>query len=82
MASTNHRRGLRIGGHEHAVVGEQLAVEYLDERYPVTVEIAGPTPIFDPENTRRARRVYRYTIDVSDVTPVTLGATRSWPTST
>ena len=37
---------------------------------------------FDPENTQRARRVYRYTIDVSDVTPVTLGATRSWPTST
>jgi len=37
---------------------------------------------FDPENTRRARRIYRYTIDVSDVTPVTLGATRSWPTST
>ena len=37
---------------------------------------------FDPENTHRARRVYRYTIDVSDVTPVTLGATRSWPTST
>jgi hypothetical protein len=36
---------------------------------------------FDAENTRRARRVYRYTIDVSDVTPVTLGATRSWPTS-
>jgi glycine cleavage system aminomethyltransferase T/glycine/D-amino acid oxidase-like deaminating enzyme len=37
---------------EHAVVGEQLAVEYLNERYPVTVEIAGPTPIFDPENSR------------------------------
>ena len=37
---------------EHAVVGEQLAVEYLNERYPVTVAIAGPTPIFDPENTR------------------------------
>jgi cyclic patellamide precursor peptide PatG/subtilase family protein len=36
---------------------------------------------FDPENVRRARHVYRYTIDVSDVTPVTLGATRSWPTS-
>ena len=36
---------------------------------------------FDPENTRRARRIYRYTVDVSDVTPVTLGATRSWPTS-
>ncbi len=37
---------------EHAVVGEQLAVEYLNERYPVTVEIVGSTPIFDPENAR------------------------------
>jgi glycine cleavage system aminomethyltransferase T/glycine/D-amino acid oxidase-like deaminating enzyme len=37
---------------EHAVPGAELAVEYLGERYPVTVEIAGSTPLFDPENTR------------------------------
>jgi glycine cleavage system aminomethyltransferase T len=37
---------------EQANVGEQLQVEYLGERYPVTVAIAGATPIFDPENTR------------------------------
>jgi glycine cleavage system aminomethyltransferase T/glycine/D-amino acid oxidase-like deaminating enzyme len=37
---------------EHAVVGTELSVLYLGERYPVTVDIAGPTPIFDPENTR------------------------------
>ena len=37
---------------EHANVGEQLAVEYLNERYPVTVAIAGSTPIFDPDNER------------------------------
>ena len=37
---------------EHANVGEQLAVEYMCERYPVTVAVAGSTPIFDPENTR------------------------------
>jgi glycine cleavage system aminomethyltransferase T/glycine/D-amino acid oxidase-like deaminating enzyme len=37
---------------EQAVVGESLAVEYLGERYPVTVEVVGSTPIFDPENTR------------------------------
>ncbi len=37
---------------EHAVVGEQLAVEYMGERYPVTVEVVGSTPIFDPENAR------------------------------
>ncbi|GAB3487404.1 PatA/PatG family cyanobactin maturation protease [Amycolatopsis cihanbeyliensis] len=33
---------------------------------------------FDPENTHRAYRVYRYTIDVSDVYPVTVGGVRSW----
>ncbi len=37
---------------EHATVGEPLAVEYLGERYPVTVAVAGATPLFDPENTR------------------------------
>ncbi len=37
---------------EQAVVGTELAVEYLGERYPVTVAIAGPAPIFDPENAR------------------------------
>ncbi|MGK7926857.1 MAG: PatA/PatG family cyanobactin maturation protease [Spirulina sp.] len=33
---------------------------------------------FDPENSRRAKRVYRFTIDVSDLIPVTLGEVRSW----
>lgn len=38
---------------EHAVEGSsELAVEYMNERYPVTVAVAGPRPIFDPENTR------------------------------
>jgi glycine cleavage system aminomethyltransferase T len=37
---------------EHAVAGGKLAVEYMGDRYPVTVEVAGPTPVFDPENTR------------------------------
>jgi PatG C-terminal len=36
---------------------------------------------FDPENNRRARRVYRFTIDVSDAMPVTVGDVRSWPIS-
>ncbi len=35
---------------------------------------------FDPENSRRAKRVYRFTIDVSDIIPVTLGEVRSWST--
>jgi glycine cleavage system aminomethyltransferase T/glycine/D-amino acid oxidase-like deaminating enzyme len=37
---------------EQAVEGTELAVEYLNERYPVTVAIAGSTPIFDPDNER------------------------------
>ena len=37
---------------EHAVPGAGLAVEYMGERYPVTVAAAGPTPVFDPENLR------------------------------
>jgi len=37
---------------ERAVAGERLAVEYMGERYPVTVAVAGATPLFDPENTR------------------------------
>jgi glycine cleavage system aminomethyltransferase T/glycine/D-amino acid oxidase-like deaminating enzyme len=37
---------------EHAVVGEQLAVEYMGERYPVTVAVADSTPVFDPDNSR------------------------------
>jgi glycine cleavage system aminomethyltransferase T/glycine/D-amino acid oxidase-like deaminating enzyme len=37
---------------EQAVRGGQLAVEYLGERYPVTVAVVGATPLFDPENKR------------------------------
>jgi cyanobactin maturation PatA/PatG family protease len=34
--------------------------------------------MFDAENERRAARVYRYTVDVSEVLPVTVGVMRSW----
>ena len=37
---------------ERASVGEKLAVEYMGERYPVTVERSDSTPLFDPDNTR------------------------------
>jgi glycine cleavage system aminomethyltransferase T/glycine/D-amino acid oxidase-like deaminating enzyme len=38
---------------EHAVEGSQeLAVEYMNERFPVTVDVVGPRPVFDPENLR------------------------------
>ncbi|HVU78995.1 MAG TPA: FAD-dependent oxidoreductase [Gaiellaceae bacterium] len=37
---------------ENANVGEELLVEYLGERYPVTVQCNDATPVFDPENAR------------------------------
>ena len=37
---------------EHAHVGSELAVEYMTERYPVTVASADSTAVFDPENRR------------------------------
>ncbi len=37
---------------EQAVVGTKLLVEYFGERYPVTVDVVGSTPLFDPDNAR------------------------------
>ena len=37
---------------EHAVVGRELSVLYMGERYPVTVMSNDATAVFDPENTR------------------------------
>ena len=38
---------------EHAVErSQELAVEYMTEHFPVTVDVVGSRPIFDPENTR------------------------------
>ena len=36
---------------------------------------------FNPENDRRARKVFRFTLDVLDAVPVTLGEVRSWSVS-
>ncbi|WP_327053932.1 GcvT family protein [Halomicrococcus gelatinilyticus] len=37
---------------EYAEEGQSLQVEYMGEHYPVTVEVAGSRPLFDPENER------------------------------
>ena len=37
---------------EQAEVGRSLLVQYMGERYPVTVATNDSTPVFDPENTR------------------------------
>ena len=57
---TSSGAGPSIGKHilmgylppEHAVVGAELAVQYMGERYPVTVITNDSTPVFDPENAR------------------------------
>jgi glycine cleavage system aminomethyltransferase T len=37
---------------EVAVAGTQLAVEYVGDRYPVTVAAVGAIALFDPRNER------------------------------
>lgn len=37
---------------EYAKPGTKLVVEYFAEHYPVTVAVAGNTPLFDPNNSR------------------------------
>lgn len=40
---------------EYAKEGTKLAVEYMAERYPVTVAVAGSRPLFDPDDERMKR---------------------------
>src|SRR2546430_15857975 len=37
---------------EHAQEGNKLLVQYMGDRYPVTVAVKGSRSLFDPENTR------------------------------
>jgi glycine cleavage system aminomethyltransferase T len=37
---------------ELAHEGQSLLVQYMSEQYPVTVAVAGSTPLFDPDNSR------------------------------
>ena len=37
---------------EHADEGNELLVQYMGDRYPVTVEVKGSRSLFDPENAR------------------------------
>jgi glycine cleavage system aminomethyltransferase T len=37
---------------EHAGVGNDLQVMYMNELYPVKVAVAGSTPLFDPDDAR------------------------------
>ena len=67
--------------------GRQLALDSIDV---VKSPICRPDSdcwdvqlqMFDPENERRASRIYRYTVDVSEILPVTVGSVRSWAART
>jgi heterotetrameric sarcosine oxidase gamma subunit len=37
---------------QHAAVGTELRVRYMNEDYPVRVAVAGSRPLFDPDDTR------------------------------
>jgi glycine cleavage system aminomethyltransferase T len=37
---------------EHAVVGTELQVMYMNDLFPVRVAVAGSTPLFDPGDAR------------------------------
>jgi glycine cleavage system aminomethyltransferase T len=37
---------------EYAQEGRSLLVQYMGEQYPVTVAVAGSTPLFDADNSR------------------------------
>ena len=37
---------------QHAVVGTDLRVRYMNEDYPVKVAVVGSRPLFDPDDAR------------------------------
>ncbi|MEW9555358.1 hypothetical protein [Nonomuraea sp. NPDC050783] len=64
------RRGLAL---QHIDVEPSPHARPASEVFDVTLRF------FDPDNSHRAKRLYRYAIDVTDVMPVTVGPARTWP---
>lgn len=68
----------------HDAVGEDLQLDQIDvERSPICRPESDCWDVkltfFDPtKRLEKARKVYRYTVDVSDVVPVTVGKLRTW----
>lgn len=69
-----------------AISQETLSDRVIEAIYVVKSPICRPDSdcydvklrFFDPENLQRSRTIKRFTIDVSDVIPVTIGRMRSW----
>ncbi|MFE3177852.1 S8 family serine peptidase [Amycolatopsis sp. NPDC059090] len=87
--SAPHERALNFAATVHtgrifaAAAADRLALEEIAVRsspFPRPGSDAWEVKLrfFDPENTRRARRAFRVTVDVSDVLPVRLGEVREW----
>ncbi len=81
FAATNAFQATQIF---HDASGEDLELDSIEvERSPICRPDSDCWDVkltfFDPkERLTTARRVHRYTVDVSDVIPVTVGAVRSW----
>jgi cyanobactin maturation PatA/PatG family protease len=72
----------QFGGVAAALKGE-MALDYIDvEKSPMCRMDSDCWDVklrfFDPENNQRARQVFRFAVDVSDLIPVMVGELRTW----
>jgi cyanobactin maturation PatA/PatG family protease len=91
LGITPQERALNYAATNALQTSVAISQETLNDRVIETIEVV-KSPIcrsdsdcydvklrfFDPENLQRSRTVKRFTIDVSDVIPVTVGRMRSW----
>lgn len=91
LGVTPQERALNYAATNAFQISVAISQETLSDRVVETIEVV-KSPIcrpdsdcydvklrfFDPENLQRSRTVKRFTIDVSDVIPVTVGRMRSW----
>jgi len=91
LGVTPQERALNYAATNALQTSVAISQETLNDRVIETIEVV-KSPIcrpdsdcydvklrfFDPENLQRSRMVKRFTIDVSDVIPVTISRMRSW----
>lgn len=91
LGVTPQERALNYAATNAFQLSVAISQETLNDRVIETIEVV-KSPIcrpdsdcydvklrfFDPDNLQRSRTVKRFTIDVSDVIPVTIGRMRSW----
>lgn len=91
LGVTPQERALNYAATNAFQISVAISQETLNDRVIETIDVI-KSPIcrldsecydvklrfFDPENLQRSRTVKRFTVDVSDVIPVTVGQMRSW----